>query len=132
MKGDQNPLFLLTQRHQRRGALQCHGIKGRPFRCIPPLGSEHLRKLETGGWIDWARGWVRSSADLLIESDPASPSAEFVHFDHMSGRYSNRRMSQHTASGANPTALGLGDEGHAPAIGERVGAVAFLTWRMVG
>ncbi len=46
--------------------------------------SVHLRELGTDRWVYWAIDWVRGFIRLLVEADPASPSTEFVHFDHMS------------------------------------------------
>ena len=51
----------------------------------PLTASVHLWELGADGWVDWARGWVRGITRLPVESDPAGPSTEFVHFDHMSG-----------------------------------------------
>jgi len=78
----------------------------------PLLSGEHLRELGTDRWVDWAIGWGRRITRLLVEADPAGPSTEFVHFEShvwsghsQIGEYNNKL----TASGANPTALFLGD-----------------------
>ena len=52
----------------------------------PLTGGVHLRELGTDRWVVWASDWARGITRLLVEGDPARPSTEFVHFDHMSGR----------------------------------------------
>ena len=83
MKEGSRPLFLLMQRHRRRRTL---GAVAPSDECMEPLTSgEHLRELGSDRWVDCASGWSRSIAGLLVEADSARPSAEFVHFDYLSG-----------------------------------------------
>ena len=44
----------------------------------------------TGRWVDWAIDWTRGVTGLLVEVDLAIRSAEFVSFDHISGRGSGK------------------------------------------
>jgi len=55
------------------------------------ISSEHLGEVGAGRWVDWAIGWARGITRLLVETDMASPPAEFIPFDHMSGGRANRQ-----------------------------------------
>ena len=58
----------------------------------PLTGGIHLRELGSDRRVDRASGWSRRITGLLVEADPARPSAEFVHFNHMSKGDANQRM----------------------------------------
>ena len=59
--------------------------RGPSVRRMEPLtASVHLWELGSDRWIGWASDWVGGIARLLVEADPARPSTEFVHFNHMS------------------------------------------------
>jgi hypothetical protein len=50
-------------------------------------GSKYLRELRTDRWVDGALDWAHGITRLLVEVDPAGPSAEFVHFSYQLAGY---------------------------------------------
>ena len=65
------------------------GIRGVGIRVV---GIREVETCEvgTGRWVDRAIDWARGVTGLPVEVDLAIRSAEFVSFDHISGRGSGK------------------------------------------